>query len=84
MHDRVTWVGVTVRPSVQVVLEGDDDGWSAYVPSVPGCYAAARTREEVTKLIEEALTLHLQDLHETELREIEREASEVEAAERRA
>ena len=79
-----TEVNVIVRPSVQVVLEGDDDGWSAYVPSVPGCHAAAKTREEVIKLIEEAPTLHLQDLHETELREIEREASEVEAAERRA
>ena len=84
MHDRVTGVSVTVRPSVQVVLEGDGDGWSAYVPSVPGCYAAAKTRAEISKLIEEALTLHLQDLHETELSEIEREAAEAEAAERHA
>lgn len=64
-----TEVCAAVRPTVQVVLEGDTEGWSAYVPSIPGCYAAAKTRQEVTQLIEEALTLHLEDLHQVALQE---------------
>jgi predicted RNase H-like HicB family nuclease len=37
----------------------DDQGWSAYLPDVPGCVAAAETRAEVERLIREALTAHL-------------------------
>ncbi len=38
--------------------------FSAYVPDVPGCIAAAATREEVERLISEGLVLHLRGLQE--------------------
>lgn len=37
----------------------DDDGWSAYVPDLPGCVAAGDSRPEVERLIRAALTAHL-------------------------
>ena len=47
-----------------VVYEQTPKNWSAYVPDVPGCVAAGDTREDVEKLIQEALTLHLAALRE--------------------
>jgi predicted RNase H-like HicB family nuclease len=45
-----------------VIIEtGPGGGYSAYAPDVPGCVAAASTRDEVRRLIEEALHLHLAD-----------------------
>lgn len=73
-----------VRPAVQVVLEEGPRNWSAFAPNVPGCVATGKTQKEVERNIEEALTFHLEDVHETELREIEREAAEAQAADRRA
>ena len=32
-----------------VVFEGDQNGWNAYVPDLPICFAAARTRGEVER-----------------------------------
>jgi hypothetical protein len=37
------------------VYESDAEGWSAYVPDVPGCVATAATRGEAELLIREAL-----------------------------
>lgn len=42
-----------------VIYETDGDGWSAWAPDVPGCYAAGRTREEVERLMGEAVPSHL-------------------------
>ena len=33
--------------------------WGAYVPDLPGCGAVGKTREEVERLIREAIELHL-------------------------
>lgn len=45
-----------------VIIEtGPEGGYSAYVLDVPGCVAAARSKEEVRRLIEEALHLHVAD-----------------------
>jgi predicted RNase H-like HicB family nuclease len=38
---------------------GEDGGWGAYSPDVPGCVAAGQTKEEVEKLMREALPDHL-------------------------
>lgn len=38
--------------------------WGAYVPDVPGCVAVAQSREEVEKLIAEAVPLHNAAMHE--------------------
>ena len=45
-----------------VVIERGPGSFGAYVPDLPGCVAAADTREEVTTLIHEAIELHIEDL----------------------
>jgi predicted RNase H-like HicB family nuclease len=44
-----------------VIYEHDPDSgdWGAYAPDVPGCGAAASSREEAEQLIREALAAHL-------------------------
>ena len=41
------------------IIERTSNGYSAYVPDLPGCVAAADTRKETEDLIQEAVTLHL-------------------------
>jgi predicted RNase H-like HicB family nuclease len=43
-----------------VILEKGDSNWSAYVPDLPGCVAAARSAAETKSLIREAIGLHLE------------------------
>ena len=45
-----------------VVFESGSGNWSAYVPDLPGCVAAAKTREEVEDLIREAIEFHIEGL----------------------
>lgn len=45
-----------------VIYERGENNWSAYSPDVPGCVAAGETREEVERLIREALEFHLAGL----------------------
>jgi predicted RNase H-like HicB family nuclease len=47
-----------------VVVEKAAHNYSAYVPDLPGCVAAAETEEAVLKLIREAIDLHLESLRE--------------------
>jgi len=47
-----------------VVIEQADSNYSAYVPDLPGCVVAGETREEVVRLIQEAIEFHLQGLKE--------------------
>jgi predicted RNase H-like HicB family nuclease len=47
-----------------IVIEQGDSSFGAYVPDLPGCVAAAATREEAVKLIHEAIDEHLQVLRE--------------------
>ena len=47
-----------------VVIEESLEGYGAYVPDMPGCVAAAKTREGVVRLIHEAIAFHLQGLRE--------------------
>jgi predicted RNase H-like HicB family nuclease len=47
-----------------IVIEQGDTSFGAYVPDLPGCVAAAETRDEVVKLIHEAIHEHLQVLRE--------------------
>jgi len=47
-----------------VVIEESEAGFGAYVPDLPGCIAAGASREEVTKLIHEAIEFHLAGLAE--------------------
>ena len=45
-----------------VVIEKGEDSFGAYVPDLPGCVAAAETRDEVLALIRDAIELHLEGL----------------------
>ena len=47
-----------------VIIEEGEDSFGAYVPDLPGCVAAGETREEVLKLIEEAIEFHIEGLRE--------------------
>lgn len=43
-----------------VVYEQSKDGYSAYVPDLPGCTSAGETREEIEENIIEAIKFHLE------------------------
>ncbi len=45
-----------------VVVEEGENGFGAYVPDLPGCVAAAESREEVVTLIQEAIEFHIEGL----------------------
>ena len=47
-----------------VVVERSQTGFSAYVPDLPGCVAAAENRSEVVSLIREAIEFHIEGLRE--------------------
>ena len=47
-----------------IVIEKTDTGYSAYVPDLSGCVAAADTQAEVDDLIREAVGHHVALLHE--------------------
>ena len=49
---------------IEELISRGKRNYSAYVPDVPGCIAAAATREEVERLISEGLVLHLRGLQE--------------------
>lgn len=45
--------------SYTAIIEKTHNGYSAYVPDLPGCVAAADTRKATEALIQEAVTRHL-------------------------
>lgn len=47
-----------------VVVEKGDASYGAYVPDLPGCIAAAETKDEVLHLIREAIEFHLEGLRD--------------------
>ena len=47
-----------------VVIEKGSESFGAYAPDLPGCAVVGQSREEVIKLIQEAIELHLQSLKE--------------------
>jgi predicted RNase H-like HicB family nuclease len=47
-----------------VVIEEGELGFGAHVPDLPGCIAAAESREEVLSLIQEAIGFHVEGLRE--------------------
>ena len=56
------WLGGAMR--YVVIVEEGDNGFGAYVPDLPGCVAVGETREEVRRLIREAVELHLEGIRE--------------------
>ena len=45
-----------------IVIEHGPTSYGAYVPDLPGCVAAAESREEVVELIREAIEFHLKEM----------------------
>ena len=45
-----------------IVIERTANGYSAYVPDLPGCVATGKTREETARSIREAIAFHLEGL----------------------
>lgn len=45
-----------------VFIEPTETGFSAYVPDVPSCVAAASTLEETRDLIKEAIEFHIEGM----------------------
>ena len=43
-----------------VIIEEENGAFGAYVPDLPGCVAAGESRDEVERLITEAISLHLE------------------------
>ena len=51
-----------------VVVEKGEGNYGAYVPGLPGCVAIAESREELLRLIREAIELHLDSMREEGVR----------------
>jgi predicted RNase H-like HicB family nuclease len=47
-----------------IVVENAGSNLAAYVPDLPGCVATGESKEEVERLIREAIELHLEGLAE--------------------
>lgn len=45
-----------------VIFERGERNWSAYVPDLPGCIATGETREEIERMIGEAIHFHIEGL----------------------
>ncbi|HXV17576.1 MAG TPA: type II toxin-antitoxin system HicB family antitoxin [Gemmatimonadaceae bacterium] len=48
-----------------VIIEESDNGYSAFLPDLPGCIATGGTREEVEALMREGVEMHLEGLRES-------------------
>ena len=66
-----------------VIIEEGENSFGAYVPDLPGCVAAAETKEELMRLIQEAIDFHIEGLRE-DGRPVPEPSSSVEYVEVRA
>jgi len=44
------------------IIESGKNNFSAYVPDLPGCAAAGKTKAETEKLIKEAIEFHIEGM----------------------
>ncbi|QFG24251.1 type II toxin-antitoxin system HicB family antitoxin [Actinomadura sp. WMMB 499] len=49
---------------VVIIERGEDGGFGAYAPDLPGCVALGDTPEETVELMREAIEFHLEGLRE--------------------
>ena len=49
-----------------ILTSSCETSWGAHVPDLPGCVAVGETREEVLRLIREAIEFHIDGLKEDE------------------
>jgi predicted RNase H-like HicB family nuclease len=60
-----------------VVIEQGPESFGAYVPDLPGCIAAGETKQEVMRLIREAIQFHLEGLKHVHLEGLKHEGGSV-------
>ena len=51
---------------INAIVEHDQDGFFAYIPSLKGCVSQGDTLEEALRNIKEALELYIEDMDEEE------------------
>lgn len=47
-----------------MIIEKGENNYSAYLPDLPGCVAAAKNTAELKRLMQEAIELHIRGLEE--------------------
>lgn len=47
-----------------VIERGEDGGYGAFVPDLPGCVAIGKTEADVRRLLREAIALHIAAMRE--------------------
>ncbi len=63
---------------LKVVLEpSDEGGYTAYVPSLPGCISEGNSREETLANIREAIELYLEPVEDDQVVAEDAEAHEL-------
>ena len=50
-----------------IIYERSADGYSAYIPDLPGCTSAGATRQEVEENIVEAINVHIEVMRKSGL-----------------
>jgi predicted RNase H-like HicB family nuclease len=50
-----------------IVIEGNSDDYSAFVPDLPGCVVAGETLDEIHELMKTAIRIHIDGLQEDSL-----------------
>jgi predicted RNase H-like HicB family nuclease len=53
-----------MKKSVTIIVEKASDGFSAYVPELPGCITFGNSLDEIKENIREAITLQLEGMKE--------------------
>ena len=63
-HSEAGWPSERGRMKYTVIFEKGPSSYGAYVPDLPGCVAVGESREEVERLIREAVEFHIEGLRE--------------------
>ena len=53
-----------MREYLVIFEPGEDGGWSAYVPDLPGLGVVGESRQEADQLIREGIAIHIAGLRE--------------------
>jgi predicted RNase H-like HicB family nuclease len=53
------------RYRVSIIIEKDEDGFTAFCPELQGCYSQGDSYEEALENIRDVITLHIEDRRES-------------------
>ncbi len=63
---------------MKVIMERSDEGYTAYVSSLPGCISEGKTIKEALENIEEAIKLYLEPVEDDWVLDENMEVQEIE------